>query len=450
MGDEMSEKGSTGALGSDRRNSDSHNNTTLRLQGAPFGLEELHDYELGGHHPVHLGDMLHQRYRVVHKLGSGGYAIVWLCRDMSSAPGYSYVAAKIISAEGSTPACPELRVTKLTELTKESGAARGLLCLPLDRFDIEGPNGTHYVFVYPVLGPRVSRLIHLGSSGDPGAVLRRISSQTTEAMALLHSIGICHGDFRPANILVQISGLDGLSEEEVLDILGEPKLNNVVTLSGDAYNLSTGPRYLVYPVNWNAVVASPRGSALIVEKASLIDFGESFDVSTPTPDLGIPQVYCSPEYVLDGVVGVESDLWALGCTLFEIRTGRKLFDTFDDDRDEYLSKVAMVLGKFPEPWWSETWETRKQYFRDDTDANGRVIEVYGGLGPGIECREARDGDLSRRAGDPVVYQRPEPRSLEEAIREGLYYEYSDRPGGIERPLSESESVLFADLLAKLL
>lgn len=39
-----------------------------------------------------------------------------------------------------------------------------------------------------------------------------------------------------------------------------------------------------------------------------------------------------------------------GCILFGIRTVRKLFDTFDDDQDEYLSKMAMILGKLPEPW----------------------------------------------------------------------------------------------------
>ena len=187
----MSEHESTGAMSySDLGSQDNDNG--LMITGPPFGLEKIYDYELGGHHPVHLGDVLHARYRVIHKLGSGGYANVWLCKDISRSPASQFVAAKIITAEGSTEDCPELRVTKLDGLVPPESTE--LFCLPLDRFDIDGPNGIHFVFVYPVLGPRVSRLLHLvNNSGDPGSSLRTFCRQTTEAMAVLHSLGICHG-----------------------------------------------------------------------------------------------------------------------------------------------------------------------------------------------------------------------------------------------------------------
>lgn len=57
----------------------------FRLEGGNFGSEYLQDYGHGGHHPVHLGDILghQQRYRVLHKLGTGGFANVWLCRDLA-------------------------------------------------------------------------------------------------------------------------------------------------------------------------------------------------------------------------------------------------------------------------------------------------------------------------------------------------------------------------------
>jgi len=48
-----------------------------------------------------------------------------------------------------------------------------------------------------------------------------------------------------------------------------------------------------------------------------------------------------------------------------------------------------------------------------------------------------------------VYQKPEPRSLEDALREGLHYEYKHRLRGIRRDISETEIVLLADLLAKI-
>lgn len=110
-------------------------------------------------------------------------------------------------------------------------------------------------------------------------------------------------------------------------------------------------------------------SRFITKEASIIDFGESFEVLSPPDDLGIPQIYCSPELVLDKIAGTESGLWALGCTLFEIRTGTRLFNNFDDSVDEHLYRTVLILGKLPEPWWS-SWEERKNCFESEPDSDG--------------------------------------------------------------------------------
>ena len=47
-------------------------------------VESPDRYRPGGYHPVHLGDVYHQRYRVIHKLGFGTYSTVWLARDLRS------------------------------------------------------------------------------------------------------------------------------------------------------------------------------------------------------------------------------------------------------------------------------------------------------------------------------------------------------------------------------
>lgn len=145
---------------------------------------------------------------------------------------------------------------------------------------------------------------------------------------------------------------------------------------------------------------------------------------------------------MDRVVGVGSDIWALGCTLFEIRTGRKLFDTFDDDQDEYLCKISMMLGKLPEPWWSTTWGSRKIFFEDNVDSDGRVVEIRRELPqPEVNNGEARS--------EGFVEQAPEPRSIRDAIIPGLFYENRHGPGGIQHDISEEETDLFSDLLAKI-
>lgn len=146
----------------------------LQVWGKSEGLENIYDYDAGGHHPVHLDDLLGQNYKVLQKLRSGDYANVWLCIDTSGVSP-RYVAVKIswqkilcLIALNCTS------VNKLVELGLSDGPFAEHFCLPLCSFNTDGPNGQHFGFVYPVLGPRVSRLLKVARSPDPGKVLGRV------------------------------------------------------------------------------------------------------------------------------------------------------------------------------------------------------------------------------------------------------------------------------------
>lgn len=237
-------------------------------------------------------------------------------------------------------------------------------------------------------------------------------------------------DFTPANVALRVSGLDGLSEEQLIDALGKPDITQVkIENTEEVHNLSTAPQYLVHPVNFTKL-----GADLVTDQACVIDFGESFKTSEPPDDLGTPQPYRSPELVLDRKAGVASDLWALACTLFEIRTGRKLFGTFDDDPDDLLYVMALLLGKLPEPWWSE-WEARKDCFEDEADTQGRVVKS-------ANTDESIPSDL------PWIVQ--DPRSFEETLAPGLYYLDADGEPLAHRDISKEERDVFSDLLSKML
>ncbi|OJJ31933.1 hypothetical protein ASPWEDRAFT_139290 [Aspergillus wentii DTO 134E9] len=329
---------------------------------------------------------------------------------------------KIFMADFSDWECPELRVNRIREV----GAENDSICLPLDQFQVTGPNGSHFCFVYPVAGPKVSCILQ--EFEEPDRVLRRVGLNAVKAMVALHRFEICHGDFTPSNILLRVSGLDGLPEDRVIQILGQPKTVNVVTSTGEKPSHPSAPQYLVHPVDFQSV-----HHRYLSDEIYIIDCGKSYHVSLPPDDLDIPQNYYSPELILDGQTGIGSDLWALGCTLFAIRTGRRLFDLFDDDRDDHLYHMVMLLGILPEPWWTSTWSTREDYFDDRPSSNNRAVKTFEALDEPAEPHE--------------------PRSIEEMLDHGLVYIESRTgmiPKEVRRRISAEEVTMFADLLGLIL
>ena len=54
------------------------------------------DYVKGGYHPVKIGDLFHNRYHVIRKLGWGHFSTVWLCWDLQEK---KFVALKVMFDE---------------------------------------------------------------------------------------------------------------------------------------------------------------------------------------------------------------------------------------------------------------------------------------------------------------------------------------------------------------
>jgi serine/threonine protein kinase len=54
--------------------------------------EGMPDYKIGGYHPIHVGEILLDRYIIIQKLGWGHFSTVWLTKDLKFD---SYVAIKV-------------------------------------------------------------------------------------------------------------------------------------------------------------------------------------------------------------------------------------------------------------------------------------------------------------------------------------------------------------------
>ncbi|KAK6856159.1 hypothetical protein PG995_008310 [Apiospora arundinis] len=227
----------------------------------PEDLENVEQYKQGGYHPVHLGDLIDDRFEVFHKLGFGPDATVWLCLDTRT---QDWRAVKIMLADLTSPSPltysysiggedrsgAELRLMQHLE-TKgidAEEARRHHIMVPDESFQITGPNGTHNCFVLPVLGPSI--LSRLNVPETHGDLLR----QVTEGLRFLHELGVRHGDLRPQNILLRLRDDDFVKDDMDL-LLGLPELEKVrralsdVDMDGDRDPGPHAPRYLVRPTN---------------------------------------------------------------------------------------------------------------------------------------------------------------------------------------------------------
>ncbi|CAJ2509128.1 Uu.00g141540.m01.CDS01 [Anthostomella pinea] len=303
-------------------------------------LEDLKMYQPGGFHPIHIGDIFDQRFEIVHRLGDGGYATVWLCHNIKT---QCWRAVKVLAA------CKSRSLQACTEWTmRDVLGGSSLVALPEDFFWVDGPNGRHLALVLPVLGPSISatRCKDVDSAN-------RICRLMVEALDFLHSKGIAHGDFRPSNILHRLHSLDSLSKEQMCSLLRRPDSDSTT------YYVRPKAGYSVRPNAPDYVVAAADLRKLRdfikEDDIAVIDLGVAFKLSDPPEHTtGIPLSYSAPELSFRGRPSASSEVWSLACSILEIHAGLR----FGDDVYQTITSMELFLGPLPEqyrPVWDELY-----------------------------------------------------------------------------------------------
>jgi serine/threonine protein kinase len=152
--------------------------------------EDIGKYCEGGLCPIELGDRLANRFTVLHKLGYGGFATVWLVRDDEELHG-RYVALKVLSASLSQHYEPASVIDRLRQFENDNGSPCPFV-LELEHVFHTSRNGRHLCQVLPVLGPSLASL----NTFDNRLYLpfaKSFARQLAKALNTLHCLGICHG-----------------------------------------------------------------------------------------------------------------------------------------------------------------------------------------------------------------------------------------------------------------
>ncbi len=228
-------------------------------------------------------------YEVESRLGSGGMGVVYLARDLRLD---RLVAIKVL-ADG--------RVADERARARFRGEAQALSRLNHPNiatiFDFDQQDGRDFLVMEYIDG---QSLRDVGLDPLPSAEVVRLGSQLAEALVAAHGAGVVHLDLKPGNLMLTRDG-----RLKVLDF-GIARLQ--------------APEHAESPTHTQGA-----------------------DTGTAANAAGTPP-YMAPEQVAAGPVDSRTDIYAAGATLYELATGRRLFDT-----PRGIGLYEAILRDTPEP-----------------------------------------------------------------------------------------------------
>ncbi|KZF22827.1 kinase domain protein [Xylona heveae TC161] len=382
------------------------------------GAEKLEKYRPGGYHPIMIGDVLHGRYRIVDKLGFGGYSTVWLAQDTSLK---RYVAVKIGIANSIPRETNTLRALS-APLPPSSLRHPGCdsMPLPLDEFELKGPNGTHVCYI---TAPARCNLREVSYSRlFPLDVTRALSAGLTLAVAYMHSRGYVHGDIHLRNVLVKLpSGFDHLSIEQLYKEYGEPETVPITRCDGEPLPPNV-PAKAVIPLYLGK---DAKEFLLSDAKLLLSDFGEAFAPDSefrPGKDCHTPLPVRPPEarFEPDTPLSYSADIWSLATAIWEILGMKAIFFSEFVTPDELVADHNDLLGSMPHRWW-ERWEEKSQFFDDNRrPREGREVS------PPIDKAFEEKVQKWRRKTGMGEYEKEETAAILDLMRRMLAFEPDER------------------------
>lgn len=323
--------------------------------------ENQQAYKEGGYLSVRPGTVLRHRYVIIHKLGWGEFSTVWLAYDKrAEEQRHTFVAVKIARCHANVLESSKYEVNLLQFLRTElpRGAPATQL---LDYFEHTAEYGSHLCMVMPVCGSNLLCIIDQVKGRRQRRrdkevnMVKEITTSMLRGLVDLEAINVIHTDLKPENVLVAAP---------------DPKVASVIQ-SFLARNADV-VRHV------DPVVACDEGDPNNL--ISLVDFGLSVLLEPPTTDNAAARAvgtkkgfrvsrpgivnnsngtliqtreYRAPEILLGCDFCPRTDVWSIGCMVYELITGDFLMDPkrkASNERDmdvEHLAMIMQILGPVP-------------------------------------------------------------------------------------------------------
>lgn len=249
-------------------------------------------------------------YEVVHELGRGGMGVVWRARDTRLKRD---VALKVLPDDLLGDRDRVSRFQREAEVLATLTHPHIAAIYGLEEAPTEGAGSpqTRALVLELVEGETLADRLARGQlSVDEALVL---AGQIAEALEYAHERGVLHRDLKPANIKVTPQ-----EQAKILDF-GLARL---------AEGQSAGSRFQAprTPGSDSVTVTSPAHLRTPAGGLAPVGVGPRAVPLTESGMLLGTAAYMSPEQARGKEVDKRSDIWAFGCVLYEMLTGRPAFD----------------------------------------------------------------------------------------------------------------------------
>lgn len=252
-------------------------------------------------------------YHVIEELGRGGMGAVYLARQISL---NRNVALKVMKPEWASDAAFVAR------FTREAYAAAQLTHHNVVQiYDFGEDRGTPYFSMEFVEGKPLSRLLKEKSRLDVEEAVGYVL-QAARGLKYAHDQNMIHRDIKPENLLLNNQGIVKVAD------LGLVKTPEVAAAEEEA-------------------ASAPRTSSVTIPAAA------SSQITLANVAMGTP-AFMAPEQARDAAnVDVRADIYSLGCTLYDLVTGKPPFEgktaieVLSKHQSEPITPPDMVVKRVP-------------------------------------------------------------------------------------------------------
>jgi len=293
-----------------------------------------------GHFYIVLGedvDVTGQRFKILSLLGEGTFGKVVEAWDRKYK---KYCACKIVRNVPKYTRDAEVEI-RFMERIRAADPNNMFQLMKIERHFTN--DSGHKCIVMPKYGPCL--LDHLTKNGPfTHRYLAEITFQAAVSLDFFHTeMRLMHTDLKPENMLLE-------SGQTVLDSM-------------------TGRMVPTLPC-----------------RIRICDFGGTCDERHSRSAIVSTRHYRSPEVILGLGWMYSTDAWSIGCIVYELFTGRLLYDTHDNL--EHLHMMERTLGKLPSHWAAAASEEGRKLFQ----ANGtlRPLTDPKSLARVAKCRPVRE------------------------------------------------------------